>query len=272
MTQSHIKLYSFGSGSSGNCYYLCYDGQGLIIDLGMGVRTIKKHFNTYGISPAGIQAILVTHDHTDHVKGVGALSGEWQIPVCTSQKVHEGMDHNMLMTKKVKLHLRICIEHGETRLIGPFEVTSFAVPHDSHDNNGYLVRIGRTGDTLCVITDAGEMTETMGGYLRQARNVILESNHDETMLERGPYPAHLKRRIISTTGHLSNRAAAEALSTYASPELKRVWLCHLSEENNHPQLAVTTAQAALETLGFKVGDDGLLLHALRRRVPDFFEW
>lgn len=270
MIHPHIKLYSFGSGSSGNCYYLWYKGQGLVIDLGMGLRTFKKHLYTYGLSPGEIRAILVTHDHTDHVKGVGALSLEWQLPVCTSQKVHEGMDRNYLMTKKVKADRRIAIEHGETRQIGDFEVTSFAVPHDSFDNNGYFIRIGGGEDSLCIITDAGEMTETMGSYLQMARNVILESNYDETMLENGRYPAHLKQRIRSARGHLSNTEAGKALATYASPELQRVWLCHLSEENNHPQLALAAARAALENAGRMA--DGLAVHTLRRRVPDFFEW
>ena len=150
-------------------------------------------------------------------------------------------------------------------------MTPFAVPHDSADNNGYLIRFGE--HTLCLITDAGEVTEEMGRYLAQAENIIIEANYDPKMLENGPYPWHLKHRILSENGHLCNSAAGDALRQYSSNGLRRVWLCHLSEENNHPELARAAVRQALESCGHTLeGETAVLLHPFRRQVPDYFEW
>ena len=271
MNQPDVKLYSFGSGSSGNSYYLWYKGQGLIIDLGLSLRTFKKHFRTYGLSFGQVLGILVTHDPTDHVKAVGALSTELHLPVYTSQGVHEGIARNRFVTKKVQAEQKRVLEQGKSQEIGPFCITSFAVPHDSADNNGYLIRFG--DHALCLITDAGEVTEEMGHYLAQAENIIIESNYDPKMLENGPYPWHLKHRILSENGHLCNSAAGEALRQYSPNSLRRVWLCHLSEENNHPELARAAVRQALESCGHTLeGESAVLLHAFRRQVPDYFEW
>ena len=271
MNQPDVKLYSFGSGSSGNSYYLWYRGQGLIIDLGLSLRAFKKLFRTYGLSFGQVLGILVTHDHTDHVKAVGALSTELHLPVYTSQGVHEGIARNRFVTKKVQAEQKRILQQGETQEIGPFSVTPFAVPHDSADNNGYLIRFGE--HALCLITDAGEVTEEMGRYLAQAENIIIEANYDPKMLENGPYPWHLKHRIISENGHLCNSAAGDALRQYSPNGLRRVWLCHLSEENNHPELARAAVRQALESCGHTLeGETAVLLHPFRRQVPDYFEW
>ena len=256
MNQPDVKLYSFGSGSSGNSYYLWYRGQGLIIDLGLSLRAFKKHFRTYGLSFGQVLGVLVTHDHTDHVKAVGAMSTELHLPVYTSQGVHEGIARNRFVTKKVQAEQKRILQQGETQEIGPFSVTPFAVPHDSADNNGYLIRFGE--HTLCLITDAGEVTEEMGRYLAQAENIIIEANYDPKMLE---------------NGHLCNSAAGDALRQYSPNGLRRVWLCHLSEENNHPELARAAVRQALESCGHTLeGETAVLLHPFRRQVPDYFEW
>lgn len=268
LTSSSTILYCFGSGSSGNCYYLWSNGQGLLIDLGLSLRTFKKHFRTFGLSFGEIQSIFVTHDHTDHVKGVGALSTEFRIPVYTSKEVHEGMNRNCFMTKKVRQEeRRILLPHTPVA-IGGFEVTPFPVPHDSSGNNGYYIRFGE--HSLCLITDAGQVTEEMGSYLSRSENIILEANYDATMLQNGPYPPFLKRRIQGDAGHLCNTDTATALVNYAPKTLKQVWLCHLSEENNHPELARAIVRQALEDKGFSIHREGLQLHVLRRHAPDQF--
>ena len=266
-----MKFLPIGSGSCGNCYYLESSGTAILIDLGLGIRIFKRHIQDYGLALPRIKAVLVTHDHTDHIKAVGALSTELHLPVYTSQGVHEGIARNRFVTKKVQAEQKRILQQGETQEIGPFSVTPFAVPHDSADNNGYLIRFGE--HTLCLITDAGEVTEEMGRYLAQAENIIIEANYDPKMLENGPYPWHLKHRIISENGHLCNSAAGDALRQYSPNGLRRVWLCHLSEENNHPELARAAVRQALESCGHTLeGETAVLLHPFRRQVPDYFEW
>lgn len=253
----------FGSGSSGNCYYLCHDGHGLVIDLGIGIRHFKKHFSDYGLSLAKIDAILVTHDHTDHVKAVGVLSNEFHLPVYASEAVHNGMQRNHFMSKKVKTEDKRFTEADKSFEIGPFHIVPFDVPHDSSANSGYFITVGDL--KFCLITDAGHVTENMKKHLREATHIVLEANYDEAMLATGPYPAYLKKRIMSERGHLSNIECAETLATCLHPEIRQIWLCHLSEENNHPELARKTISAAVEKAG--IDWEKTQLNVLRRTVP-----
>lgn len=237
-----VQFICFGSGSSGNCYYLQADGFGILIDLGIGIRSFKKSFKDYGFCFDRIKAILVTHDHTDHIKAVGVLSREYHVPVYATEKVHSGMDRNYFMSKKVEQIHKMLISEGVSFEVGPFHVTPFNVPHDSSSCQGYFIKCEEV--KLCLITDAGCVTSEMQDYLQAANYVILESNYDPMMLDSGPYPPFLKKRIASPNGHLSNQDAAAALVNSLTPETKRVWLCHISEENNHPELVRKTIETA----------------------------
>lgn len=238
-----LKFISLGSGSSGNCYFLNSANDGLLIDAGIGIRTLKKNLRDYGLNISNIHNIIVTHDHADHIKSVGALSSELHIPVYATSKVHEGIERNYCVKKKVsKENIRI-LTKGETLKVGEFEVTPFDVPHDSTDNVGF--RISWNGIIFCLITDAGYVTDEMKKQISVANYLVLEANYDETMLETGPYPVYLKRRIASNTGHLSNDSCANALAENMTDKLKKVWFCHISEENNHPELVKKTIEAAL---------------------------
>lgn len=265
-----LKFISLGSGSCGNCYYFNADGYGLLIDLGIGIRLFKRYFSNYGLTLAQIQAILVTHDHTDHVKAVGSLSRDFHLPVYTSKEVHSSMMLNHYLSKKVPKEHQVCITRGESFHLGPFEVTSFAVPHDSADNNGYLIRV--CGRTIVIMTDIGHFTEEMPAIVRQATHLIIESNYDAAMLAAGPYPLRLQQRISSPRGHISNIETARFLAENLTPRLiRRVWLCHLSAENNTPRIAAETAATALTQVGFNLkapdADNGLYLQVLARKTP-----
>lgn len=237
-----VQFICFGSGSSGNCYYLQADEFGILIDLGIGIRSFKKSFKDHGFCFDRIKAILVTHDHTDHIKAVGVLSREYHVPVYATEKVHSGMDRNYFMSKKVEQIHKMLISEGLSFEVGPFHVTPFNVPHDSSSCQGYFIKCEEV--KLCLITDAGCVTSEMQDYLQAANYVILESNYDPMMLDSGPYPPFLKKRIASPNGHLSNQDAAAALVNSLTPETKRVWLCHISEENNHPELVRKTIETA----------------------------
>ena len=259
-----LRFISFGSGSSGNCYALYTDSDALFIDAGMGVRTLKKHAKNYGLNLSLARHLLITHDHADHIKSVGSMSYELHLPVYATETVHHGIDRNYCVAHKVDSSLRHYIVPGQTQALGSFLVTPFSVPHDSSDNVGYFIEA--EGTCFCIITDAGHVTEEMGTYITRANYLVLEANHDVEMLMNGPYPQHLKTRIQSETGHLSNTACAEAVIRYMSEHLHHLWLCHLSQENNHPELARKTVETILRSYGIIAGKD-LQLDVLKRTMP-----
>jgi phosphoribosyl 1,2-cyclic phosphodiesterase len=264
----NIKLYCFGSGSSGNCYYLKKGKSGIIIDIGISHRKLKKFFSDYGLAMADIRGILVSHSHTDHVRAVGAFSSAMRIPVYTTQQVHEGMERNFLMTKKILKDDKIIVNYHSKFQIGDTEIIAFPVPHDSNGNNGYLIQWAE--GTLCFLTDVGAVTPEIINYVSQAEHLIVEANYDDTMLENGPYSEFLKKRIRSGSGHLCNTLTAQLITQYASPNIKNIWLCHLSQENNTPQVAVETITAKCQQ------SDRCELHnvpivALKRTTPQSFD-
>lgn len=267
-----LQFISLGSGSSGNSYLLLADGFGLIIDLGIGIRTFKRSFNNYGLKLPSIKAVLLTHDHTDHVKAVGALSAELSVPVYASPEVHASVTANHHVAKKIPRELRRETPVGEPFAVGPFEVTAFKVPHDSADNQGYVIRHGAT--TFVLLTDVGHFTAEAERAVSLATHLVVESNYDPVMLREGRYPARLKGRISGGSGHVSNPQTAEFLAAHLSPALIRnVWLCHLSAENNRPEIAARTVRVALAAAGIPTGtpEARTRLEALPRRTPSLLQ-
>ena len=259
-----LKFISFGSGSSGNCYYLATETDALIIDIGVGLRGLRKNCKEYGVNLQKVHHVLVTHDHADHIKSVGSMSADFSLPIYATREVHAGINRNYCVTKKVAVELARYLEKGKTVTLGDFQVTPFGVPHDSADNLGYFIEAG--GTDLCLMTDAGTVTDEMKTFISRAHHLVIEANHDEEMVMSGPYPQFLKERILSATGHLSNRSCGEAIAQNMSEHLKHVWLCHLSEENNHPELARKTVESVLRSYGIIAGAD-LQLEVLKRNSP-----
>jgi phosphoribosyl 1,2-cyclic phosphodiesterase len=259
-----LKFISFGSGSSGNCYYLATEEDALIVDVGVGVRQLKKHCRDFGVTLSRLHHILVTHDHADHIKSVGSLSYEYRLPVYATELVHKGIDNNYCVQRKVTDELKRFIEKEVTLQLGDFRVTPFEVPHDSSDNVGYFIEAG--GTDICIITDAGQVTEEMKAYITKAHHLVIEANHDKEMLLQGPYPQYLKTRIQSNNGHLSNVDCGRAVAENMGEQLRHVWLCHLSEENNHPELARKTVESVLREYGIVAGKD-FELDVLKRTIP-----
>ncbi|MBP3789249.1 MAG: MBL fold metallo-hydrolase [Prevotella sp.] len=259
-----VKFISFGSGSSGNCYFLFTENGGLLIDVGVGIRTLKKHFRDYGLTLPQVHQVLITHDHADHIKSVGSISYDLQVPVYATALVHRGIDRNYCVQRKVNAGLRRIVEPGVQIQIGDFTVTPFSVPHDSSDNVGYFLEAEDI--SFCIITDAGMVTDEMAQFIARANYLVIEANHDIEMLQHGPYPYHLKTRILSNTGHLSNASCGEAIAQHMTEQLRHVWLCHLSEENNHPELARKTVETVLRSYGIVAGKD-LQLEVLKRTMP-----
>lgn len=261
--QQKYKLISLSSGSNGNCYYLGTSQWGILIDAGIGVRTIKKYLREYGVAIETIIAVLVTHDHADHIKSVGGLGGKMQIPVYATETVHFGIERSRYVTDSIYGSRKI-IEKEKSFRIKDFEITAFDVPHDTIENVGYHIDIN--GKSIVIATDIGRITDTLLQYTRRANHLIIEANYDEDMLSNGQYPLHLKQRIVSGMGHLSNRLTGELLTSIYHADLEEIWLCHLSQDNNIPELAFNTVATALHRKGVKVGED-VVLKTLSRGKP-----
>jgi len=262
-----IRFLSLASGSSGNCYYLGTDTYGILIDAGIGVRTIKKHLKEYGLALERVRAIFVTHDHADHIKSVGTLGEKYGIPVYATPEVHVGINKNYCMTEKLSSASVRYIYKEDPIQFEDFQITAFEVPHDGTDNVGYCIKAGER--VFAFLTDLGCITPVVAKYICMANHLIIEANYDEEMLRMGPYPKHLKERIASSNGHMCNRDTAEFLSENMHEGLENIWLCHLSKDNNHPELAYKTVEFILKSKGVLVGKD-VQLAALKRNTPSEF--
>lgn len=258
-----VRFLSFGSGSSGNCYFLGTQDYGILIDAGIGVRTIKKVMKENGLALERIAAVFITHDHADHIKSAGCLGEKYGIPIYATQEVHRGIEKSRYVSEPL-YNSRRFLEKEVPVQLRDFTLTAFEVPHDGSDNVGYHISFG--DHKLTVATDVGHITETVARYLRLGNHLILEANYDEEMLRQGNYPFFLKERIVSPTGHLSNRETAEFLASNFDLHMKNIWLCHLSKDNNHPELACKTVEMAMSQYGVRIGKD-VNLSALKRSNP-----
>jgi phosphoribosyl 1,2-cyclic phosphodiesterase len=245
-----FTFFSLSSGSCGNCYYLGNKRYGILIDAGLGPRVIRKRLAQHGVELSSIMAILITHDHYDHIKSAGYLGEKMYIPVYATRAVHRGIEACPMINNRLNGSAKY-IEKGAPFQIEDLRITAFNVPHDSNDNAGYLIEFG--GQKLAIATDVGMITEEVAHYMLQANHLVIESNYDEEMLQNGRYPIYLKKRISSGTGHLSNRQAAEFLANNFHDGLRNIWLCHLSGDNNNPQLAYSTMKEHLSRRGIEVG-------------------
>jgi phosphoribosyl 1,2-cyclic phosphodiesterase len=264
------SFFSLGSGSCGNSYYLGNSRYGILIDAGIGPRIMKKRLAEHGIDFSFIRAVLVTHDHLDHIKSVGYLADKMHIPIYGTREIHRGITGNPCVHSSLN-GSRQYIEKGIMFVIGGLKITAFDVPHDSTDNVGYFIEFGG-GHKLMLATDVGTITDKLGEYISKANHVVIESNYDEEMLQNSSYPKHLKQRIASGTGHLSNREIAEFLSNNYKSHHQNIWLCHLSRENNYPELAYKTMEFHLAQKGVKVGEEVNLRIFERNKLSEKIEF
>ncbi|NDV78676.1 MBL fold metallo-hydrolase [Dysgonomonas sp. 511] len=268
-TDYQYKFFSLGSGSSGNCYYLGTRDYGILIDAGIGIRNVQKALREYGVSFDKIMAVLITHDHADHIKTVGCFGDKYNIPVYATQSVHEGILRNKAVQASL-LQSRRVIEKEVPFSIRDFSITAFDVPHDSIGNVGYHIRLGH--HTFVLITDIGCITDKVKSYASQANHLVIEANYDEYMLQAGRYPYYLKERIKNGMGHLSNKLSAEFIADIYHEKMQNIWLCHLSQDNNHPDLAFKTVEQALIGKGVSVGKSVRLETLSRHKVSGLREF
>ncbi len=224
-----LQLASLNSGSNGNCYYIGNEREAVLVDAGLSCRETEKRMRQLGLDIRRVQAIFISHEHTDHIKGLSTLANRYYLPVYITPGTARSGPHLIR-------HLSRSFEAGVPVNIGSLEVIPFRKEHDAADPHSFIIRGGST--TVGVFTDIGRVCENTIRHFRQCHAVLLESNYDEAMLENGPYPIHLKNRIRGGSGHLSNRQALELFREHRPPFMTHLLLAHLSRENNHPDTAL----------------------------------
>jgi phosphoribosyl 1,2-cyclic phosphodiesterase len=224
-----LQIASINSGSNGNCYYIGNGTDAVLIDAGISCREIEHRMKGLQLDMRSIKAIFVSHEHTDHVKGVSKLANKYSLPVYITTATAKNGPHLIR-------HLSKTFTADVPVDVFGLQVTAFAKQHDAADPHSFIVQWNNV--TVGVFTDIGAVCHKVQQYFTQCHAIFLESNYDEDMLENGRYPLHLKNRIRNGHGHLSNRQAVELFAKYRPVQLQHVLLSHLSKENNSPELAM----------------------------------
>lgn len=224
-----LEICAIASGSNGNCYYVGNEKDAVLIDAGISGKQILNRMKERNLDPSKIKAVFVTHEHSDHMRGVRGVNKKLQIPIYLTPKTYNGAYRN-LRPDHPKL-----FNPGDVIEIGEFSIHSFLKNHDASDPCSF--RVQYKNKNVGVFTDIGEACENVTQHLQLCDGLFLESNYDEKMLREGSYPYFLKQRVASSVGHLSNIQAFELLQTYAGENLKCVFLSHISKENNTPEIA-----------------------------------
>lgn len=247
------KFCSLFSSSSGNATYVSTAKSAILIDAGVSAKRLKESLTNRGIFPASISAVFVTHEHSDHIKGLRVFCSQFNIPVYATGGTLKALEEDGVLSGKFPFYQ--VDENGVE--IGDMLVKSFETPHDSNESAGYKIFLPDERK-LAVATDMGYVTDTVKENLIGCDLVMLESNHDVGMVQNGDYPYYLKRRILSDRGHLSNIACSLFAKELIESGTTRLFLGHLSRENNMPQLAYETTYAAIYETGAVIGKDYLL--------------
>lgn len=249
------------SSSSGNATYVASADTRLLVDAGMSARAIDRALSNLSVSLRDIDGVLITHEHTDHIKGIATMARRYGVPVYANENTWSAMEK---YAAQIPLSLLRVFETGRDFYIGSIAVQSFSIPHDATDPVGFC--LNASGRTACVMTDIGCISKKLLQRAQNADVILIESNHDEDLLKRGPYPAYLKRRILSRVGHLSNVDAGWAVCELTQANVRRFYLGHLSAKNNREDIAWATVHDALSASGIVAGQDIALTVAKRETV------
>ena len=261
-----LEFCSLNSGSNGNVSFVSAGGTRLLIDAGLPGRSITGMLDQIGVLPETLSGILVTHEHLDHVKGVGVLSRKYRIPVYANEGTWQAMYRTV---GEVQPHLRRVFESGTDFFVGDIGVMPIPISHDTVDPVAFRLYAGNR--SVAVATDMGRVTKQVLRHLSGADLILLESNHDPQMLEHNArYPEALKRRILGTRGHLSNLSCAQTLLALHETGVRQALLGHLSQDNNTPELAMQTVRDELNRQGVRPDQDIRLEMAWRDRVGGYF--
>jgi len=243
----HFSVLS--SGSTGNAIYVETDEHSFLVDAGFSGRQMEALFQKIDRKPENLDGILVTHEHSDHIKGVGVLARKYHLPVFANQKTWTAMDG---LIGEIPTDQKFTFDMETVKSFGGLNIESFGVSHDAVEPMFYVFH--QNNKKLVLITDTGYVSDRMKGIISNANVYIFESNHDVQMLRMGRYPWNIKRRILSDVGHVSNEDAAVAMSDCIGDQTKRIYLAHLSLDNNIKDLARMSVTQTLQSKGLIVGE------------------
>ena len=238
-----LTLCVVASGSSGNCIYVASATTRVLVDAGLSGRETQRRLGELGIDPGGLHAICVTHEHADHRAGLPALHQRHGVKLYANAGTIDAIEHE---SARGVLAWEV-FTTGVPFMVGDLRIEPFPVPHDSYDPVGFVVSNGNS--RVGLVTDMGMATAVVRERLKNCHAVVMESNHDEEMLRNSSRPWSLKQRILGRQGHLSNAQAAELLTEIAWPEMRYVFLAHISEDCNRPEVALTVMRRALTAAG-----------------------
>lgn len=244
-----LKFSVLASGSTGNAIFVETDQHSFLVDAGFSGKQMESLFQQIDRSPKDLDGILVTHEHSDHIKGVGILSRKYKLPIYANQKTWKAMERAI---GDIPTDLKFEFPMETVKAFGDLDIESFGVSHDAAEPMFYIFH--HQGKKFVIITDTGYVSNRMIGTIKNADYYIFESNHDVEMLRMGKYPWSLKRRILSDVGHVSNEDAALAMSECIGDQTKGIYLAHLSKDNNMKELARMSVTQVLEKKGFIVGE------------------
>ena len=260
-----FRYCSVGSGSSGNCHYVGYKNTNLLIDAGLSGKRIETNLSKADIDIKGVRGILITHEHSDHIKGAGILSRKHNIPIYANNNTWEAMKDKI---GNIKDHNIKIFESNKEFEIEDVLIKPFLINHDASEPVAYSFYNGQ--EKISIATDLGCINENIRENIFSSRLVVLESNYDENMLMMGSYPYYLKRRVLSNKGHLSNVDAANFCAELINKGTETILLAHLSKENNFPELAYETSKGILSENNIKVGKDVNLNVLLREELSELY--
>ncbi len=253
-------VYPLFSSSKGNSIYIGNEERGILIDVGASLRRLTGAMERCGLSLSAVKAVFITHEHSDHVRGLSVFTKKYSVDVFGLPKTIGVLADLNMINEPSKANII-----SDSVRIDDMVITAFETPHDTEQSCGYRVDFD-DGSSCAVCTDLGHVTSSVGEALKGVNTVLLESNYDDTLIETGPYPYHVKQRICSDHGHLSNRASAEQVRKLVETGTKNIILGHLSQENNAPVIA---EHAALRKLsGFERDKDYILKIALPETTGD----
>lgn len=240
-----LQFSVLASGSSGNAIFVKTEKQNILVDAGLSGKAMEQLFKQINCCPSNLDAILVTHEHSDHIKGVGILARKYNLPVYANEKTWRAMEDGL---GKLSIEQKNIFRMEETKSFADLDIESFGVSHDAAEPMFYVFH--HEGRKLSLITDTGYVSERMKGTIRESDVFIFESNHDMNMLRMGKYPWNVKRRILSDVGHVSNEDAGLALAEVIGTKETKIYLAHLSKDNNMKDLARLTVEQTLLQQGF----------------------
>ena len=257
-----VHFGTVASGSSGNCIFIGSDSTRVLIDAGLSGKRIEAGLSSMGVAPQSLDAILITHEHSDHIQGAGILSRRFDVPVYATPGTWEAMESYSALGK-IHPRNKLLVYSGERLILNDLCISPFAIPHDAAEPVGYAVE--SEGRKVAVATDMGKVTPLIEESISECDVLLLEANHDLDLLENGPYPMQLKRRIRGDFGHLSNVSAGQLITKVYHERLTHVLLGHLSEENNRPAVAFQTVNDILTANGIDTARKVKLVVADRHR-------